>query len=870
MNGRSTDFLQILDDDPVNLAFRNSYYESNNVVVRVQGRSVSRKALLISSHFDSTPFSPGVTDDGISVAVMVELIRSLIFNPILDHDVVFNFNNGEEMWLWGGFAFTQHPWFADIVGFLNLEGTGAASGTRAMLFRTNSYHLMESFTKRAPRPHSSVILNDLMRYVGSDTDYRPYVTVGGLPGADFAFYSYRYLYHTPRDDLSHADGRSVQHFGDNVLATVIELCTGDRLSNLERASKIANYSNPLPGPGFSYYDILGITSVMTPWRQYIAGMAVLLTVVIVGSVVKVTKEVKQRGVRRAGLLYIRPLVESYLSIWITILGSGLVVFVMSRIKSAVNRASTYGHPGWNLAWVVPISLATMVLMQSLWPKFAVLVRLRRKPGSRYSLLPSATGPVDHDDSEEEDESPLIPGPPIIATERIATGPSARKWLPPALLGFWTTMLLVALVLAAKGINAAYILYDYALFALLSIALSTLITHLVQRWWRADVRGTLDETADDLGPTFKRRVMEGWNRDRWAFDLFVASLIPLVLTLDIGQIFFVALPSLVAEGLKDWHVDLVFWGLVVLGSLNVLPSFQLVNRKVVGLVLLGLGLVPFIVSCALFPFSVDRPQKIVYGEVWDVSNKTSAVRGTEVSVFVLTTRSGDGWVKSVSGGALDRPKDNWKCEWAGRYDQCVADGFESPTILGGDGRPWEDPTELIDVSATFKSTPIYSNQTTKVVGKIVGPPGSRICSVQILPAAVGVWIDPEHAEDWVTMNGTHPVPGVRSEEGFINIMQDGLPVQPMNANGDSEALPPTFVFLREFKRNDRRFEVDYLFTYNANEAGDDGPVVRVECYLGGESSPTFRSIMGGGIPEWQTLTHARYGVLSIRKDTLVEK
>lgn len=64
---------QILDDS-TNLIFRDSYFESSNILVRIRGRSTSdRKALLVSAHYDSTPLSPGVTDDGIGVAVIVEV-----------------------------------------------------------------------------------------------------------------------------------------------------------------------------------------------------------------------------------------------------------------------------------------------------------------------------------------------------------------------------------------------------------------------------------------------------------------------------------------------------------------------------------------------------------------------------------------------------------------------------------------------------------------------------------------------------------------------------------------------------------------------------------------------------------------------------
>ena len=39
-----------------------------------------------------------------------------------------------------------------------------------------------------------------------------------LPGVNFGFVGAPLRYHTPRDDLRHADRRTLQHHGDNALA----------------------------------------------------------------------------------------------------------------------------------------------------------------------------------------------------------------------------------------------------------------------------------------------------------------------------------------------------------------------------------------------------------------------------------------------------------------------------------------------------------------------------------------------------------------------------------------------------------------------------------------------------------------------------
>lgn len=192
--------LDVDVNDTVNYVSReNLYFESNNVLARIKSTGSSNDSLLISSHYDSTSVSHGATDDGVAVAVMLETIHALVKRSSnLLHDVVFLFNNAEEIGLLGGTSFTQTADFQTVKAFINLEGTGDAGASRSMIFRTNSHSLVTAYAQGAFFPHASVLFSDLMQFVHSDTDYRPYATLGNLPGLDIAFYAKRYLYHTPR------------------------------------------------------------------------------------------------------------------------------------------------------------------------------------------------------------------------------------------------------------------------------------------------------------------------------------------------------------------------------------------------------------------------------------------------------------------------------------------------------------------------------------------------------------------------------------------------------------------------------------------------------------------------------------------------
>jgi len=65
--------IQIWHNDSTNVIVNNNFFESSNIVVRIPGNASRDSALLVSAHYDSTSLSHGVTDDGIAVAVILEV-----------------------------------------------------------------------------------------------------------------------------------------------------------------------------------------------------------------------------------------------------------------------------------------------------------------------------------------------------------------------------------------------------------------------------------------------------------------------------------------------------------------------------------------------------------------------------------------------------------------------------------------------------------------------------------------------------------------------------------------------------------------------------------------------------------------------------
>lgn len=188
-----------------------SYYESNNLLVRINGSDASLPALLLSSHFDSVPTSYGITDDGMGVASMMGVLLQLCSEGTQPkRTVIFNFNNNEEFGLYGARAFLAHPWAKQVKYFLNLEGTGA--GGKAVLFRGTDYGIVNHFLAvRYPYANSFFQQGFNNGMIGSETDYAVYKELGELRGLDLAFFKPRDIYHTAGDNIKNVNRKSLWH-----------------------------------------------------------------------------------------------------------------------------------------------------------------------------------------------------------------------------------------------------------------------------------------------------------------------------------------------------------------------------------------------------------------------------------------------------------------------------------------------------------------------------------------------------------------------------------------------------------------------------------------------------------------------------------
>ncbi|KAJ1343882.1 hypothetical protein BSLG_001543 [Batrachochytrium salamandrivorans] len=227
------------------------YNNVTNLVVKIScGPECDKHALLLNAHYDSTLFSPGASDGGAGIAIMLEVMRVLAHTPkTLKNSVIFLFNSAEETLQDASHALvTQHKLVSSIRAVLNLEAMGVKG--KEFLFQASSDTLVDAY-RRVPHPHGASISNAIFAtgFVKSDTDFCQFVQYGDMAGLDFAFYQNSYVYHTMLDVEENIQDGSLQHFGDNILALVEYIIFEADLSDFSHSQNVI------------YYDYLGMIFV---------------------------------------------------------------------------------------------------------------------------------------------------------------------------------------------------------------------------------------------------------------------------------------------------------------------------------------------------------------------------------------------------------------------------------------------------------------------------------------------------------------------------------------------------------------------------------------------------------------------------------
>jgi hypothetical protein len=202
-----------------------------NVLAIIAGERPGR-AILLNAHYDSTPTGPGAADDGIGVATMLE-VAAVLQQSRPGRPVVLLFNEGEEFGLNGASAFMRSKMARSIDALVNMESRGVSGP--AVMFETSDPNgaAIAAYARAARRPHANSLSADFAKLIPNTTDVVEFKPAGWTL-LNYAIIGNEARYHTPGDTVQALDPRSVQHMGEEVLATTRTLATTPHAENTGR------------------------------------------------------------------------------------------------------------------------------------------------------------------------------------------------------------------------------------------------------------------------------------------------------------------------------------------------------------------------------------------------------------------------------------------------------------------------------------------------------------------------------------------------------------------------------------------------------------------------------------------------------------
>jgi hypothetical protein len=189
-----------------------------NVLVRIPGRG-AEGAVLVQAHYDSRPEAPGAGDNAAAVAALLEAIAELLPEAPYRNDLIFHFDDGEELGVLGARLFAaRHPWATDVRCVLNFDARGNAGTPLCFETGAGSAPLVAAFRASHPRPAGSSLAAAVYAQMPHDTSFSPFRD-RGLAGLNFAFVGGAEAYHRPWDTPENLAPGTLVRVAEYVAAT---------------------------------------------------------------------------------------------------------------------------------------------------------------------------------------------------------------------------------------------------------------------------------------------------------------------------------------------------------------------------------------------------------------------------------------------------------------------------------------------------------------------------------------------------------------------------------------------------------------------------------------------------------------------------
>ncbi len=304
---------------------------ATNILVRLKG-TTDEKAVLLVSHYDSVPKSPGAGDDGSAVAGILETLRALKSSQPLRNDVIALFSDAEELGMLGAQAFVyRHPWAKDVGVVFNFDARGNSGPV--IMFETSRKNgwLIKEFAKVAPHPAANSLAPAIYELMPNNTDLTVFKDAG-FAGLNFAYIVGLKYYHTPLDNLTNIDHRSIQHQGSTALALT------RHFGNLNLTTTAQHNA--------VYFDVLNF-AIISYSEQWVVPLAVVVSLIFV---VLVAFGFKNKQLTGFGL------VAGFMAVPLSVISAALIMIPMRQLRIVISPQES------NLDLVLFIVITICVLL----------------------------------------------------------------------------------------------------------------------------------------------------------------------------------------------------------------------------------------------------------------------------------------------------------------------------------------------------------------------------------------------------------------------------------------------------------------------------------------------------------------------------
>ncbi len=247
--------------------------------IRTEPLSKTKKPLLLVAHYDSVTSGPGVSDDGVAVASLLEIARILASKPVSEREVIFLITDGEErnpnaqFGLLGARMFVDKHSLAQQIGVvINLEARGTSGPSCMFETSLQSYDLLTVFSRIDGPKFASSLFFEIYKRLPRDTDFSIFKRAG-MHGYNFAYIGNVKYYHTAEDNFENRDLGSMQHHGNNALGLTLALLNSSQIEQFDSLP-------PATTSEAVYFDLFGKLILRWPanWSIYISGLALFLFV----------------------------------------------------------------------------------------------------------------------------------------------------------------------------------------------------------------------------------------------------------------------------------------------------------------------------------------------------------------------------------------------------------------------------------------------------------------------------------------------------------------------------------------------------------------------------------------------------------------